>query len=392
MTTPFLRLPGAVAGIAPDAGSPAHYGAPLPEQRALDRGRAVVDAAHYGVLRLTGPERLTWLASLTSQRLEPGGCAETLLLSPQGRIEQQCFVIDDGTAAHLIVEGDRAADLAAWLTRMRFMTRVDIDDLSGELHVVATIAPGAGDTGLDLGAAAPHGTPLVWVDPWATGAPGGAHYTAIAPDSHPGRTFRLRLHLLDEAAWFALAARVRAGELQAAGTMALEALRVAAWRPRFAREVDERALPHELDLLRSAVHLTKGCYRGQETVAKVHNLGHPPRRLALLDLDGTDGRLPAPGALVRLAGDADGKPVGRITSSALHYDEGPIALALLKRTVDPDAALMVDLDTAPVVDEGAEVVRAEEPAGPERIDAHQTVIVRPDSGRNVEVPRELRRR
>ncbi len=380
MTTPFLRLPGAVAGVDPDAGTPAHYGRPLPEQRELDRGRAVADCAQLGVVRLQGPDRLEWLESLTSQLLPAGGCAETLLLSPQGRIEHQLLVVDDGTAAFAVVERGRVDELVAWLTRMRFMKRVDIDDVSDDLHVVATIAPSLADPGLDLGAAAPNGSPLVWVDPWPTGAPGGASYAAVAEDAHPGRAFRLRLHLLGTDEWFALAARVRAGELPVAGSLALEALRIAAWRPRAAREVDERALPHELDLLRSAVHLDKGCYRGQETVAKVHNLGHPPRRLALLDLDGMSGALPAPGALVRLAADPDGRPVGRVTSAALHYDEGPIALALLKRGADPAAPLLVDLEG-----EGAE-------GGPDRLDANQTMIVRADAGANVAVPRGLRRR
>ena len=392
MPTPVLRLPGAVEGVAPDAGAPAHYGRPLPEQRALDRGRAVVDCAQYGVVRLTGPDRLEWLESLSSQLLPAGGCAETLLLSPQGRIEHQLFAVDDGTATHLVTEGGSVDELIAWLRRMRFMKRVEIDDVSDELHVVATIAPGFDDPGLELGAAAPNGAPLVWVDPWPTGVPGGANSTPLAEDAHPGRAFRLRLHLLDTAAWKALAARVRAGELEAAGSLALEALRVAAWRPRFARDVDDRSLPHELDLLRSAVHLSKGCYRGQETVAKVHNLGHPPRRLALLDIDGIDGRLPAHGALVHLADDPDGRPVGRIGSIALHYDEGPIALAMLKRGVDPEAALLVDLEPAPVVAGVEPSANAAAPDPVERLDARQTVIVRPDAGANVSVPRGRRRR
>ena len=71
-----------------------------------------------------------------------------------------------------------------------------------------------------------------------------------------------------------------------AGTWAYEALRIAAGRPRLGLDTDHRTIPHELGWIETAVHLSKGCYRGQETVARVHNLGHPPRRLVRLHLDG----------------------------------------------------------------------------------------------------------
>uniref|UniRef100_UPI00293F3196 CAF17-like 4Fe-4S cluster assembly/insertion protein YgfZ n=1 Tax=Clavibacter sp. MX14-G9D TaxID=3064656 RepID=UPI00293F3196 len=169
----------------------------------------------------------------------------------------------------------------------------------------------------------------------------------------------------------ALVARAAAGELPVAGALAAEALRIAAWRPRFATEVDDRTIPHELDWLRSAVHLSKGCYRGQETVAKVHNLGRPPRRLVLLQLDGSDAVLPGPGADVRLPAAADGTPgetVGAVTSSALHHELGPIALAVVRRAVDPDAQLEVVADDV-------------------RVQAAQDVIVPTDAGRSADVPR-----
>jgi tRNA-modifying protein YgfZ len=161
-----------------------------------------------------------------------------------------------------------------------------------------------------------------------------------------------------------IAARVASGQLRAAGILAVEALRIAAWRPRFATEVDERTIPHELDWLRSAVHLSKGCYRGQETVAKVHNLGHPPRRLVLLHLDGSEGVLPASDDEV-LLGEA---VVGRITAAALHYELGPIALAVVKRATDPAAVLTV---------RSAQVALA----------AAQEVIVPTDAGATAGVPR-----
>ena len=123
------------------------------------------------------------------------------------------------------------------------------------------------------------------------------------------------------------------------GTWALEALRVAAWRPRLGHETDHRTIPHEVDWLRTAVHLEKGCYRGQETVARVHNLGRPPRRLVMLHLDGSGHGLPEQGAEVFLAGE-EGRKVGFVTTAARHYELGPIALALVKRNIPADATLL----------------------------------------------------
>ena len=165
-------------------------------------------------------------------------------------------------------------------------------------------------------AAAPNGVPLIWQDPWGAVAAGGHQYATSADHDYSQWTYREIL--VDPA--------TNLDHLPAAGTLALEALRIAAWRPRLSTEVDEKSIPHELDWLRSAVHLNKGCYRGQETVAKVHNLGHPPRRLVMLHLDGSDGVLPEVGAEVL----RDDDVIGRVTSVGLHYELGPIALAVIK--------------------------------------------------------------
>jgi hypothetical protein len=122
----------------------------------------------------------------------------------------------------------------------------------------------------------------------------------------------------------------------AAGLWAHEALRVAAAIPRLRFETDHRTIPHEVGWLSSAVHLQKGCYRGQETVARVHNLGRPPRRLVLLHLDGSDAELPGHGEQVEL----ESRVVGFVTSSARHFELGPIALALVRRATPPDSPLL----------------------------------------------------
>ena len=362
----LLALPGAVAMSSATEGSvavAAHYGDPVAEQRMLAAGRAIVDLSHRGVITITGPDRLTWLDSLTSQsltELEPGQSAETLLLDPNGRLEHSIRLIDDGVTTWLLIEAAQTAALAAWLDRMRFMLRVEVADVSAQWATVGQFVVDGGST--LVAAAEPNGVPLVWRDPWPTVQAGGWQYALES--EHPGATFTAVELLVERARLADVVVAARAGALPVAGTLALEALRIAAWRPRFGTEVDDRTIPHELDWLRSAVHLSKGCYRGQETVAKVHNLGHPPRRLVMLHLDGSDALLPGPGSPVLLEGAA----VGTVTSSARHHELGPIALAIIKRSVDQAAALTVEA-------EGVAIAAA------------QQVIVPTDAGATAGVPR-----
>ena len=359
--TPFARRPNAVGS------PPQHYGNPLGEQRALAAGSAIVDLSDRAVITVTGPDRLTWLDSLTSQSLAglaAGASAETLLLDPTGRLEHAIRVIDDGVTAWLLVDGAEGAPLAAWLDRMRFMLRVEVADRSADYATFGTLAAPVAEA-LRAVAATPNGIPLIWRDPWLDVAPGGHQYAH--PAQHPAAGWTYAEVLVDRAD---AAAAASLADVPAAGTLALEALRIAAWRPRLSTEVDEKTIPHELDWLRSAVHLNKGCYRGQETVAKVHNLGHPPRRLVMLHLDGSEGVLPGPGDPVLLPSADDSAPteVGRITSAAIHHELGPVALAVIKRNVDPAADLVVAAD-------GAQVAAAQE------------VIVPTDAGAEANVPR-----
>jgi len=344
--SPLLDRPGAVEAGGLDRGVAAHYGDPLREQRALLRTPGtVVDLSHKGVVTVTGPDRLSWLTTLSSQVLTglgPGRGTETLFLSVQGRIETAPHVVDDGTTTWLVTEAGETAPLVAWLESMRFALRVEVADRTGEWAVLGATGPVPGLDG------------VAWKDPWPEVAPGGWTY-AVLDAPHPGEERTWWEHLVPRADL----ARATA-DLPLAGAWAAEALRIAAWRPRWGAETDERTIPHELDLLRTAVHLAKGCYKGQETVARVHNLGHPPRRLALLDLDGSEHTLPAPGSPV-LAGERE---VGRVTSVQLHHEAGPIALAVLKRTVDPSATLLVA-------------------DGEDRYAATQQVVVSPDAGQVV---------
>ncbi|MFT3797024.1 YgfZ/GcvT domain-containing protein [Microbacterium sp.] len=352
---PFAAVPGAVFDGAVLSGAGlVHLGEPLREQRELAAGRALAPLGDRAVLTLTGPDRLSWLDAITSQAvaaLASGQGSELLVLDPQGHVEHAASLVDDGLTTWLIVDRSHAETLLSWLTRMRFRLRVELA-LRDDLRVVG----GTSDAVAALPALA------VWRDPWPHVAAGGWGYAAVDP--HPGAERDWAEAVIDLAGYESLAAAAAAGAQPVAGLLAAEALRVAAWRPRAAREADGRALPHEADWLRTAVHLDKGCYRGQETVAKVHNLGHPPRRLVALQLDGSDAELPAPGAEVRVGDDV----VGAVTSVARHHEEGPIALAYVKRTVPPDAALTVAVAGGTVA-------------------AAQETIVPPDAGRTANVPR-----
>ncbi len=349
-TSPLLSLHGAVEAATPDQCVAGHYGDPLREQRALARGLAVVDLSHRGVVTVSGPDRLSWLNTLSSQLLlglEPGQSSETLLLSVQGRIEHHVRIVDDGERSWLIVEGADAAGLAEWLLRMKFMLRVEVQDVSAQWAVL-------GSAGAIPGLAE-H---TEWVDHWPEVSPGGFAYSVASTETHPGQELRWRETLVPREALRDTVSGLEG--IQPAGMLAAEALRVAAWRPRMGFETDEKTIPHELDLLRTAVHLSKGCYKGQETVARVHNLGHPPRRLVFLQLDGSQHTLPARGSAVVV----DGRTVGRATSVAQHWEMGAVALAVIKRSVDPEATLEVH-------------------DGQERYAAAQEVIVAPDAGQVV---------
>ena len=345
--SPLLERPGAVEAGWPDQGVAAHYGDPMREQRSLDTSAGIVDRSDRGVVTVTGPDRLSWLHSLTTQSLDKlpaGRGAQALILSPTGHVEHHLTLTDDGTTTWVHVEPGTAADLVAFLESMRFMLRVEVADVSGEHAVLTVLGPAAGDLAAELEGVRAR------VDPGSFGSIDLIVARALLPDA---------------AAELVRRAGNEQGTL--AGMWAFEALRIAARVPRLGLDTDHRTIPHEVGWIETAVHLNKGCYRGQETVARVHNLGHPPRRLVFLDLDGSVDRLPAHGDPVELAGGEQGAAVGFTGSTARHYELGPIGLALVKRTVPVDATLL---------------------AG--GVAAAQEVVVPPDAGANVQVT--LRRR
>jgi tRNA-modifying protein YgfZ len=284
----MLGLPGAVAADGIDGAVAAHYGSFNGEQRTLEQGDGFVDLSHRDVVRIAGPDRLTWLHSITTAYFEglgPGVQLTALILSPQGHVEHAFTGVDDGEAFTAHTEPGAGQSLIGYLERMKFMTRVEITAETAGLAVM-----------------------------WRPVDSPAGKYDLVPRD---------RLTTYAEAAG------------PACGLWAFEALRIARGEPRFGLDTDHRTIPNEVGWIGSAVHMDKGCYRGQETVARVHNLGRPPRRLTLLHLDGSENLLPKVGGEIRSAD----KVVGVVGTSARHHELGPIALGLIKRNVPVDAEL-----------------------------------------------------
>ncbi|MFE4669456.1 YgfZ/GcvT domain-containing protein [Streptomyces sp. NPDC056716] len=310
MKSPLLSLPGAVAAEGVDEGVAAHYGDLFREQRALADGTGFVDLSHRGVVTVTGDDRLSWLHLLLTQHvseLPPGEATEALVLSANGHIEHALYLVDDGTTVWAHVEPGTQDALIAYLESMKFFYRVEVEDRTADIAVVYLPAGSIAEV--------PEG--------------GAVRETPYGRD-----LFVPRADLESYAG--------KAGP--PAGLLAYEALRVEHHQPRLGFETDHRTIPHELGWIGTAVHLQKGCYRGQETVARVQNLGKPPRRLVFLHLDGSDVHLPPHGTEIRVADDGtdggEGRKIGFITTSVRHHELGPVALALVKRNVPVDARLL----------------------------------------------------
>jgi len=311
-----------------DAGLPWHFGDPLREQRALAQRVGVVDRSNRDVLQVGGVERLTWLHTICSQHLTnlvDGDATDALVLSPHGHVEQHWQLVELGATVWIDTEPGAAATVLDYLQKMQFLKRVEPVDVSSDWAVLSVVGPDTAATLIAAGLPVPdHGH--------ATAIDGGGFVRRMAWPTADAADL-----VVARASAPAFLDRLHAAGAAAAGTWAFDALRVEARLPRLDFETDHRTIPHEIGFIGGAVHLDKGCYRGQETVARVHNLGRPPRRLVLLHLAGESDELPEAGTPVEL----DGRTVGFIGTAVHHYELGPVALAVVKRTLTEEAALTV---------------------------------------------------
>ena len=328
-SSPLLSRPDACPAPAQslDQGVAWHYGEPLIEQRTLSEGEGWVDLSHRAVVTVSGPDRLSWLHSITTNAMDqllPGQSILNLVLSPNGHVELELHLVDDGSTVWITTEANQVDQLLDYLNRMKFMLRVEIEDVSASYAVF----------GEPISAVHSDYPTFIWPSEYSrehASDPATAKYVPRRPAVFIGREVVVPRSQMD----------VFIADRPAIGSWAWEARRIAAGVPRHGMETDHRTIPHEVGWVTSAVHLNKGCYRGQETVARVHNLGRPPRRLVLLHLDGSADAAPVPDAPVSW----NGKSVGRVTSVAQHFELGPIALAVIKRSVPEDAGLIVELPT-----------------------------------------------
>ncbi|MFC4858840.1 YgfZ/GcvT domain-containing protein [Actinophytocola glycyrrhizae] len=317
---------------SPDAGVPWHFGDPFAEQRAAARKVAVVDRSTREVIAVTGPERLSWLHLVISQHmtdLPDGSATEALVLDSQGRVDTHMAVahlgdtvwLDTDPGAHATGVRGGQQPLLDYLESMVFWSKVELRDATGERAVLTLLGP---ETGALLTKA---GLPVP--DQVAAGDDVIVRRGALGVDLLVPRAAK------DD--WWT---RLTDAGARPMGSWGYEAFRVEAARPRMDLDTDDRTIPHEVRWVHVAAHVAKGCYRGQETVSKVHNVGRPPRRLLLLHLDGSPEVLPETGDPV-VHGE---RVVGRVGTVVRHHELGPIALALVKYSVPLDAELHAGQD------------------------------------------------
>lgn len=333
--SPILVHPGAVAPQdgSPDAGVPWHFGDPFAEQRTAARKVAVVDRSHRELIEVTGEERLSWLHLMISQHvteLADGAGTEALVLDSQGRIDAHMVLAHSGGSVWLDTEPGAVAtgarggkqSLLEYLESMVFWSKVTLRDATADRAVLSVVGP-------ELPAL------LAAVD---LPVPDEPYQVLTAGDvlvrGMPGRTADLLVPRADLTDWWT---RLTDAGARPMGSWGYEAFRVEGARPRLGVDTDDRTIPHEVGWVHVAAHVAKGCYRGQETVSKVHNVGRPPRRMLLLHLDGSPEVQPETGDPVVLGE----RTVGRVGSVARHHELGPVALALVKYSVPLDSELLV---------------------------------------------------
>lgn len=348
--SPLLTFPRATEAQGADAAVDAqgvawHYGNPLGEQRWAGEGGVVVDRSHRTVLEVSGPDAAAYLTTLLSQKLDDapvGFAAGALNLDAHGHVLQYADVLRVGEERFLLdLPASDGEDLAEYLRAMVFWSNVEITE--ADLGLLTVLGAAATEVPQRAGVAGAAMRAVEWRSP--------------------------RVDLLVPRAELPDAVRsLTTTGIRLAGLMAFTAERVRALEPERATDLDAKSIPHEVPHWigrgghAGAVHLNKGCYRGQETVARVENLGRSPRVLVMLQLDGSVPELPAAGTEIRAV--ASGRKVGRLGTVVQDCEYGPIALALLKRSAlnsgplaAKDCAAQVDPDSLPT-DEGEQAGRS----------------------------------
>ena len=297
----------------------------LAEYVAFEEGCALVDLSRRKILRLTGKDPLGMLNAILTNEVpkDEASGVYALLLNPKGRIQADLRVLKGAGDVLIDTEPEGAAATKELLGRYAPFSRVTLEDLSEAdppWGILGLYGPRAGELldGLELAEHESAGIEL-----------GGTHVLAAGVEVPvPG-------HDLLGPAPGLRAAREHLAGLGAVpvGPLAYETARIAAGIPRFGADITPENFPAEAGILERAVSFEKGCYPGQETVARMRYRGHPNRTLHRLVVEGPP---PAPGTEI-VQGE---KKVGRLTSiAALPVNGETFALGYLSRNADTQGAL-----------------------------------------------------
>jgi tRNA-modifying protein YgfZ len=296
--------------------------APTDAYRAMTEGSAVVDRSERGKLALTGGEAKEFLHGQVTndvERLEPGDGCYAAFLTHKGKMLGDLRILDTGDELLLDCERVSLQELFNMIRRYKLGRDVELHKRTLDRGLLSVIGP---DARRVTGAADLPETEHAH----RTGRIGGAAVRLIATD--------LGVDVLcaaDDTEPVA-AALIAAGAVPA-GEEAAEVRRVETGRPRYGIDIDDSVIPQEAGLNERAVSFEKGCYVGQETVARLHFRGKPNRHLRGLRLTGAA----AAGDVLR----SGEKEVGRLGSVVQSPRHGPIALALVRKQAQPGTTVAV---------------------------------------------------
>jgi tRNA-modifying protein YgfZ len=296
----------------------------------LRDGAGLVDRSERGKLALTGPDAKAFLNGQVSNDIESlsagHGCYATLL-TPKGRMLADLRVLDCGDELWLDTERVALQSVFDAIRRFSIGYEIGLEKRTLEQALFSLIGPQARHVAGATALVAEHDSVAARI--------GGADVLLVATDLGADAVCAT-----DDAT------AVRAA-LEDAGAVtvdedAAEVLRVESGRPRYGVDLDDSVIPQEAGLNDRAVSFTKGCYVGQETVARLHYRGKPNRHLRGLRLSAPV----APGGELRL----DDRIVGRVSSSVVSPLLGPIALALVRREAPPGTRVNTGAVSAEVVE------------------------------------------
>lgn len=303
--------------------APAHFGDPEGEYNAASNGVALFDASFLTKVRATGGDHIEYLNRRLSQRVietEPGVVVRANQLSGDGRMEADLEFIRVKESESLLVAPPAVAGnyLQALADKYVFTEDAAFVDETPQWGTVALIGPKAGEVLEALNLPTPEAGQM------NEGKIGEANVMTHRSEYFFG-SILLHFDVGDAGTvWKTVKEAVEKSGGRPLGFLAFDTLRVehgAAW---WGIDLTERSIPLEADLM-TAIHTNKGCYPGQETIAKILNLGHPARKLTGISFEGEDP--PAPGSPLTV----DGREVGQLSSSTWSPRLGrPIGLAMMK--------------------------------------------------------------